>query len=69
MRMTTHTGTKPYKLFSFPAIYTLSIYRECQKAYKTSTATKDYHTSTVTIPPCGQNPDFIGIHEFQFMLS
>ena len=26
MKVTTHTGTKPYKLFPFPAIYTLSIY-------------------------------------------
>ena len=27
MKMTTHTGTKPYKLFSFTAIYILNIYR------------------------------------------
>lgn len=68
MKVTTHTGTKPYKLFSFPAIYTLDIYRECQRAYKTSTVTRDYRTSTDTNPPRGENPDFIGIHEFQFML-
>jgi len=28
MEMTTLVGTKPYKLFSFTAIYTLNIYRD-----------------------------------------
>jgi hypothetical protein len=64
MKVSTLTGTKSYKLFSFPAIYTLSIYREA--TLSSHWHTLRYNLTGTETPPAEKNIS-AGIHEFQFM--
>ena len=61
MKVSTPTGTKPYKLFSFPAIYTLSIYRE-------ATLSSHWHTLRYNLTGT-ETPPAEKIFRLEFMNS